>query len=152
MNADAYYIGQNSAYKQLRIYSGASTGTGVSLSAGGTSWGTYSDERLKKNIENIDLVLPKLSSLRTVKYHLKNVDNEYSQKRYGLIAQDLVGKFDEVLNLSRYSNEDTTEYYDVRYAEMTPILVKGIQELKKEKDLEISFLQAQIEELKKLIN
>jgi hypothetical protein len=35
---------------------------------------------------------------------------------------------------------------------MTPILVKGIQELKKEKDLEILFLQAQIEELKKLIN
>ena len=87
-----------------------------------------------------------------MKYHLKNVDNEYSQKRYGLIAQDLVGKFDEILNLSRYSNEDTAEYYDVRYAEMTPILVKGIQELKKEKDLEILFLQAQIEELKKLIN
>jgi hypothetical protein len=140
LDGTAYYIGQNSAFRALRIYSGATTAVGVNLAAGGTSWGTYSDERLKENIDNIDSVLPRLSTLRTVKYHLKNVDTEDSQKRYGLIAQDLVGKFDEVLNLSKYSDEDTTEYYDVRYTELIPVLVKAIQEQ-----------QGQIEELKELI-
>jgi hypothetical protein len=135
LDGTAYYIGQNSAFRSLRIYSGASSAVGVNLAAGGTSWGTYSDERLKENIDNIESVLPRLSTLRTVKYHLKNVDTEDSQKRYGLIAQDLVGKFDEVLNLSKYSDEDTTEYYDVRYTELIPILVKAIQELKAEIDI-----------------
>jgi hypothetical protein len=129
LDGTAYYIGQNSAFRSLRIYSGATSAVGVNLAAGGTSWGTYSDERLKENIDNIESVLPRLSTLRTVKYHLKNVDTEDSQKRYGLIAQDLVGKFDEVLNLSKYSDEDTTEYYDVRYTELIPVLVKAIQEL-----------------------
>ena len=140
LDGTAYYIGQNSAFRSLRMYSGASSAVGVSLGNGSTSWGTYSDERLKENIENIDSVLPRLSTLRTVKYHLKNVDTEDSQKRYGLIAQDLVGKFDEVLNLSKYSDEDKTEYYDVRYTELIPVLVKAIQEQ-----------QAQIEELKAIV-
>jgi hypothetical protein len=132
LDGTAYYIGQNSNFRALRMYSGGNNAVGVNLAAGGTSWGTYSDERLKENIVNIDSVLPALSTLRTVKYHLKNVDTEDSQKRYGLIAQDLVGKFDEVLNLSKYSDEDTTEYYDVRYTELIPVLVKAIQELKLE--------------------
>jgi hypothetical protein len=140
LDGTAYYIGQNSAFRSLRIYSGATSAVGVNLASGGTSWGTYSDERLKENIENIDSVLPKLSSLRTVKYHLKNIDNQDSQKRYGLIAQDLIGKFDEVLNLSKYSDEDETEYYDLKYTELIPVLIKAIQEQ-----------QAQIEELKALI-
>jgi hypothetical protein len=134
LDGTAYYIGQNSNFRALRMYSGGNNAVGVNLAAGGTSWGTYSDERLKENIDNIDSVLPRLSTLRTVKYHLKNVDTEDSQKRYGLIAQDLVGKFDEVLNLSKYSDEDTTEYYDVRYTELIPVLVKAIQELKAEID------------------
>jgi hypothetical protein len=135
LDGTAYYIGQNSNFRSVRIYSGSSSGTGVNLAAGATSWGTYSDERLKENIENIDSVLPKLSNLRTVKYHLKNIDTEDSKKRLGLIAQDLVGNFDEVLSESRYSDEDETEYYDVRYTELIPVLIKAIQELKTEIDL-----------------
>jgi hypothetical protein len=134
LDGTAYYIGQNSNFRSLRMYSGGSSGTGVNLAAGATSWGTYSDERLKDNIENIGYVLPKLLSLRTVKYHLKNVDNEDSKKRLGLIAQDLLGNFDEVLSKSRYSDKDETEYYDVRYQELIPVLIKAIQELKSELD------------------
>jgi hypothetical protein len=134
LDGTAYWIGQNSDFRQLRIYSGSNIYTGVYLAAGGSSWTAYSDQRLKENIENIDSVLPRLSTLRTIKYHLKNVDNENSQKRYGLIAQDLVGKFDEVLNLSKYSDENETEYYGVKYTELIPILVKAIQELKAEID------------------
>jgi hypothetical protein len=134
LDGTAYYIGQNSNFRSVRIYSGSSSGTGVNLAAGATSWGTYSDERLKENIENIDSVLPKLSNLRTVKYHLKNIDTEDSKKRLGLIAQDLVGNFDEVLSESRYSDEDETEYYDVRYTELIPVLIKAIQEQQEQID------------------
>lgn len=134
LDGTAYYIGQNSNFRSLRIYSGGSTGTGVNLAAGATSWGTYSDERLKNNIENIGSVLPRLLNLRTVKYHLKNVDTEHSQKRLGLIAQDLVGNFDEVLSQSKYSDEDETEYYEVRYTELIPILIKAIQEQQEQID------------------
>jgi hypothetical protein len=141
LDGTAYYIGQNSNFRSLRIYSGGSTGTGVNLAAGATSWGTYSDERLKENIEDIDSVLPRLSNLRTVKYHFKNIDTEDSKKRLGLIAQDLIGNFDEVLSQSRYSDQDETEYYDVRYTELIPVLVKAIQELKSENDTLKSILQ-----------
>ena len=140
LDATAYYIGQNSSLRELRMYSGATT-AGVKLTNGSTSWGTYSDERLKTNIEDIGSVLDKVKDLRTVKYHLKDVDANDRQKRYGLIAQDLVGKFDEVLGLSKYSDELPEEYYDLRYTELVPILVKAIQEL-----------SAQIEELKTEFN
>jgi hypothetical protein len=133
LDATAYYIGQNSSLRELRMYSGATT-AGVKLTNGSTSWGTYSDERLKTNIEDIGSVLDKVKDLRTVKYHLKDVDANDRQKRYGLIAQDLVGKFDEVLGLSKYSDELPEEYYDLRYTELVPILVKAIQELKAELD------------------
>lgn len=136
LDATAYYIGQNSSLRELRLYSGGPS-AGVKLTNGSTSWGTYSDERLKTNIEDIGSVLNKIKNLRTIKYHLKNVDEENRQKRYGLIAQDLVGKFDEVLSLSKYNDENPTEYYDLRYTELIPILVKAIQEQ-----------QVQIEELK----
>ena len=134
LDGTAYYIGQNSAFRSLRMYSGASTLVGVNLAAAATSWGTYSDERLKENIDLMESVLPKIVNLRAVKYHLKNVDTQDSKKRIGLIAQDLVGNFDEVLSKTRQSEKDKTEYYEVRYTEMIPVLLKAIQELKQEID------------------
>lgn len=129
MNNTAYYIGQNSQSRDLRIYSGNNTAVGVVLNPNATSWTGYSDERLKTNIDNFDSVLQNVLSLRAIKYHFKDVDTEDSQKRYGLIAQDLVGKFDEVLSKSKFSEDDETEYYGVRYTELIPVLVKAIQEL-----------------------
>ena len=127
LDANAYHIGQNSQGRYLRMYSGGNTGVGVSLSPQSTSWGTYSDERLKENIEPIENALTSLSRLRTVKYHLKDVDSAESKKRLGLIAQDLVGVLDEVTE-SITRAEDDTEYMAVRYTEIIPVLVKAIQE------------------------
>lgn len=47
MDANAYYIGQNSNARSIRMYSGSNTAVGVQLSPGGTSLGTYSDYRAK---------------------------------------------------------------------------------------------------------
>ena len=68
-----------------------------------------------------------MSGLRTVKYHLKDVDGPEDKKKLGIIAQDLVGVIDEVIDpLTRTGDE--TEYLSVRYTELTPILIKAIQE------------------------
>ncbi|MDC0013601.1 tail fiber domain-containing protein [Pseudomonadales bacterium] len=126
LNATAYYIGQNSGARNLRLYSGAET-AGVNLANAATSWGTFSDERLKYDIEPIENALESLSNLRTVKYRLIDVDSADSQKKLGLIAQDLVGVLDEIIDPLKRS-DDETEYMSVRYTEMVPVLVKAIQE------------------------
>jgi len=128
LDGTAAYIGQNSNSRSLRIYSGGSSATGVSLAAGGTSWGTYSDERLKYEIENINDAITKIKNIRCVSYKLKDVDTEISSKRLGVIAQSLVGKLDEVLDYSKKSEEDENKYISVRYSEIIPVLIKSIQE------------------------
>ena len=108
------------------MYSGAET-AGVNLAAGGTSFGTFSDERLKYDVEPIEDALGSLSELRTVKYRLRNVDEPDSQKKLGVVAQDLVGILDEVIDSLQISGDDT-EYMAVRYTELVPVLIKAVQE------------------------
>jgi len=141
LNGTAYYIGQNSASRQVRIYSGAET-AGVALVSGSTSWGTFSDERLKYDIENIDSAVETLSGIRTVKYRLKNVDAADAKKKIGIIAQDLEGVLDEVVETTMLENDDT-EYKSVRYTELIPVLIKAIQE----QQATIETLEARITQL-----
>jgi hypothetical protein len=108
------------------LYSGAET-AGVSLANGGTSFGTFSDERLKYDVENVENAVGTLCGLRCVKYRLKDVDEPNSQKKIGLVAQDLVGVLDEVIDPIKRTGDDT-EYMTVRYTEVVPVLVKAIQE------------------------
>ena len=126
LDATAYYIGQNSSIRQVRIYSGAET-AGVALTNGSTSWGTFSDERLKYDVENIENAVETLSGIRTVKYRLNNVDAPDAKKKLGVIAQDLEGVLDEVVDTTML-NDDDTEYMSVRYTELIPVLIKAIQE------------------------
>ena len=126
LDATAYYIGQNSSIRSLRIYSNSYT-AGVNLASGGTSWGTFSDERLKYDVEPITNGLDKLNSIRCVSYRLKDVDASDSQKKLGVIAQDLVGVVDEVIDITK-RHGDETDYMSVRYTELIPVLVKAIQE------------------------
>ena len=126
LDSTAYYIGQNSTIRQLRIYSGAET-AGVALTNGSTSWGTFSDERLKYDIENVENAVDTLSGLRCVKYRLKDVDGPDDKKKIGLVAQDLVGVLDEVIDTTQRPDDDT-DYMAVRYTEIVPVLIKAIQE------------------------
>jgi hypothetical protein len=126
LDGTAYYIGQNSSSRRVRIYSGAET-AGVNLNAGATSWGTFSDERLKYDVEPVENAVESLSNLRTVKYRLKDVDSAEDKKKIGLMAQDLVGVLDEVIDPLKRTGDDT-EYMSVRYTELVPVLVKAIQE------------------------
>ena len=126
LDATAYYMGQNSLARRVRIYSGAES-SGVNLNANATSWGTFSDERLKYDVEPVENAVESLSNLRTVKYRLKDVDSAEDKKKIGLMAQDLVGVLDEVIDPVKRTGDDT-EYMSVRYTELVPVLVKAIQE------------------------
>jgi hypothetical protein len=127
LDGTAYYIGQNSQARAVRIYSGAET-AGVALTNGQTSFGTFSDERLKYDVEDIQNAVDMISNFRTVKYRLNGVDEPKSKKKIGLVAQDLVGVLDEVIEPMKIK-DDETEYMTVRYTEIVPVLVKAIQEL-----------------------
>jgi len=127
LDATAYYMGQNSLARRVRIYSGTES-SGVNLNANATSWGTFSDERLKYDVEPVENAVESLSNLRTVKYRLKDVDSTEDKKKIGLMAQDLVGVLDEVIDPVKKTGDDT-EYMSVRYTELVPVLVKAIQEL-----------------------
>jgi hypothetical protein len=143
LNGTAYYIGQNSNGRQLRMYSGSNEGVGVYLTNGGNSWSSYSDERLKENIQDIGSVTEKIKDIRCVTYNRKDVDDENKHETIGFIAQDFIGKFDQVLDESKVLDADEETRYSIRYTETIPILMKAIQE---QQEL-INNLTSRIEEL-----
>ncbi len=127
LDGSAAHIGQNSNSRSLSFYSGGTETAGVQLSAGGTSFGSYSDERLKKNIKDIGSVLDKIKDIRCVTYLRKDIEN--FKETIGFIAQDFIGKFDQVLDSSKVKDTDTEESLAIKYTETIPILLKAIQEL-----------------------
>jgi len=120
LDGTAAHIGQNSNNRALRMYSGGNPAVGVNLAAGGNSWGTYSDERVKDIIEPIDGGVEKLSQLRTVigKYKFDDAD----KRRVFLIAQDVQKVLPEAVI------EDDSGDLSLQYQDLIPVLVKAIQE------------------------
>ena len=131
LNSTAYHIGQNSDNRDLRLYSGddehSNLDAGVRLEVAHTTWSSFSDERLKENITDIGSVLTKIKDIRCITYTRKNKTK--APETLGFIAQDFVGKFDQVLGEGVVSESDSTKYYSIRYTETIPILLKAIQEL-----------------------
>jgi hypothetical protein len=140
LNATAYTIGQNSVGRALRIGSGTNYMTvGMSLAAGGTSWGTYSDTRLKRDISSLSYGLNEIISINPIFFNYK-VDEEGTQRRLGFKAQEIAQIIPEAV--SEESGED--KYLSVASAEFTPVLVKAIQEL----SAKVDSLQAELNTLK----
>jgi hypothetical protein len=144
LNGTAYYIGQNSNGRHLRMYSGSNEGVGVYLTNGGNSWSSYSDERLKENIQDIGSVTEKIKDIRCVTYNRKDVDDENKHETIGFIAQDFIGKFDQVLDESKVLDSDEETRYSIRYTETIPILMKAIQE----QQTQIETLKQEIREIR----
>jgi hypothetical protein len=96
---------------------------GVYLDYGNTSWTSLSDERFKNIDSEILNATDSLMTLRTIKYCLK--DDKRNKINLGLIAQDVVKVFPEIVDIE--NNE--IGKMGVRYSELIPVLVKSIQEL-----------------------
>jgi hypothetical protein len=107
--------------------------TGVILTNGSTAWAAQSDERLKDIIEPISNAAQKVSSLRAVIGKYKT--DEKGKRRSFLIAQDVESVLPEAVSRSKLpQSDDQTEYLNVAYTDVIPLLVASIQELKAELD------------------
>ena len=96
-----------------------SDSAGVRLANGGTSWSSYSDSRLKDVTGEIPNALNKIDAMRGVLFSWK--DDEENTQRCGVIAQEVQAVLPEVIDAD-------TDYLQVRYSEMIPLLIQGIKE------------------------
>jgi hypothetical protein len=83
----------------------------------------FSDVRLKENINTIDDALTKVKNLRGVYYNMIGESN----KKLGVIAQEVEQYFPEVVQTSPY-----TDYKSVAYGNIVGILIEAIKDLCKE--------------------
>jgi hypothetical protein len=136
LDATAYYIGQNSNSRAVRVYSGSSSGVGVTLTAGNNAWAAYSDERMKDIIEPITDAANKVSTLRTVIGKYKT--DESDKRRVFMIAQDVQEVLPEAVI------EDNEGMLQMSYEHIIPLLTAAI----KEQQAIITQLQADVAALK----
>lgn len=120
LDATAYYIGQNSAGRTLRMFSGTTATTGVELTNGATSWASTSDERKKDIFEPIIDGLEKVCSIRAVIGKYKTDDD--GVRRSFLIAQDVQKVLPEAVS------EDAEGILSLRYSDVIPLLVSALKD------------------------
>jgi hypothetical protein len=125
-------VGPTSSFGSFYV---STSGTGVSLASGATSWGTVSDERQKDIIEPIADAVSKVLSLRSVIGKYK-ADADGTRRSF-LIAQDVQAALPEAIDVG----EDEANTLSVKYTEVIPLLVAAIKELK----AEVDSLKAQLE-------
>lgn len=135
------YSGSN----QVRIGNTAITYAGIQV-----AWTVTSDRNLKSNILSSDLGLGFISRLRPVSY--TRINDESGKTEYGLIAQEVEETLKEegAENPGMLTVTNSGEY-QLRYNDLIAPMIKAIQELKSEKDTEISMLKHENDELKKKI-
>ena len=148
-----YYHGHGNSSYHHNVQSGASTGFyfGSAAYANG-GFHTYSDERLKENITNIDSALDKVALMNGVTFDWKDKELRGNGKQFGVIAQDMLKVDKELPDLvedaeatqEEIDNKElNTQYYSMDYSRITPYLIEAIKELKADNDA----LKARIETL-----
>ncbi|AYM10837.1 tail fiber domain-containing protein [Agrobacterium tumefaciens] len=96
-----------------------------------SSFHQTSDIRLKKHVRDISYGLADIKKLRPVSYQWKEqVTDAQKGTQIGLIAQEVEKVIPEVVTTSK----DISATKTIAYAELVPVLIKGIQELKSEND------------------
>jgi hypothetical protein len=122
----------------LLFYDGDGNIGSVSVaSSTSVAYNTTSDKRLKTNVQNFS-ALPIIENMQPVSFEFKK---EQGRTFHGFLAQDLYEVYPEAI--TKGSNEDGENPempWSMDYGKLTPICIKGIQEL-----------QSQIEDLKREI-
>lgn len=104
----------------------------ASQKAKANAWDTYSDKRIKTDIQPIFNAIDKVNLLNPVYYqkhdsHVENdflnIDYESSVKSLGFIAQEVYNVIPEAVNTGT-----TNELWAMDYTKIIPILTKAIQE------------------------
>ncbi len=87
-----------------------------------------SDERLKDNIAEITEGLEVVKKLRPVSFNYKPTHSKDTSKQAGFIAQELLVAL-EGKDYLEGTVKQGTEFYNVAYQNLIPVMAKAIQEL-----------------------
>ena len=96
---------------------------------GATTYHTYSDERRKNNIVDLDNMTEKIKQLRPVTFSWITPPSTGTNNNYGFIAQEVLPLFPDTVLSADIDPDIPGEELHVAYAAFVPILVKVIQEL-----------------------
>jgi hypothetical protein len=127
-DADGHSGGSNSFVIRDR----SDSSTAVHIAPGGTSFVSGSDERLKKDINNIGSVLDGINSLRPITYKRKYGILDITHP--GLIAQEVKPYFPltvlgEEDSFREISENEAEGGLSLAYQDLIPYLIKAVQEL-----------------------
>ena len=117
---------------QVNIYNGSVT---ARFTGAASAWTFTSDERDKKNIEDLNIGLDFINQLKARKFvwEMRNSDVDKGKEASGFIAQEVLQVVND--NNAAYTGlVDTSnpEQYTLAATNLIPILVKAVQELSAE--------------------
>jgi Chaperone of endosialidase len=115
----------------------SNAGTGGSVALHAANFNSFSDMRLKKDIQDSDLGLDFIEKLRPVSYYLKAGDPLLS---YGFIAQEVEKALGDRATSMVTQENDEMKTWELNYSAIIAPVVKALQEQ-----------QQEISELKQLV-
>ena len=120
---------------------------GQAYKPGGGSWGAVSDQRLKKDVRNLDGALDSLLRLRSVTFEFKDpaAVHETPGRHTGFIAQEVEKVFPEWVSPIA---DGMKAVAPVGFESLT---VQALRELRQEKDAEQAALKKEVAELKQQV-
>ena len=125
----------------VRFFSNGSATAGVSLAAGGTSWGVISDRNAKKNFTpvNAKAVLKALAKVPVEKWNYRWEPDD-SVRHIGPMAQDFKAAF--------YPGRDDKTITTLEFDGVALAAIQGLNEMVEEQRAELECKQTEIAELK----
>jgi hypothetical protein len=109
-------------------------GLGGTVYATSTTISVISDQRLKENVQDLDVGLDKIMALKPRKFDWKEGKGKDIKGDRGWIAQEFEQVFPDMIDQWKDAAPDGEEPYKSVRADLIPVLVKAIQELKAEFD------------------
>jgi hypothetical protein len=138
-------IASNAYHRFLKAAYSALAGTITGDGAGGVLYNATSDERTKEDIQDMAPVLPDILQLRPVTY--KGQDKGATKRMHGFLAQEVSAIRPELVT-GQPDGDPLMNPMALDYGRLTPLLVKGIQEL----TARVETMMGQIETLEEQLN
>lgn len=146
--------GGTSGYSMMFNVAGSLAGTISHPSISSTSYGTSSDRRIKTNIAMAASAGAIIDSIRVVSHDF--IADGYHVP-YGFVAQELYESYPPavVVGDNELDVGPTSKIWQVDNSKLVPLLVKEVQELRQDKVLtrtEMDAMKAELTELRELVN